>query len=114
MTINMIVTIVLIVIALAFISVGIYFYVRDKTLEDIRADVYQLFLEAEHTYQHTESGKQKMSYVIQRARSLLPNWAQFFITESLLEKVVQMWFDAVKDLLDDGKLNKSQTNKEEN
>lgn len=113
MTINTIVTIVLIVIALAVIGTVTYFYVRDKTLEDIRADVYQLFLEAEHTYRHTESGKQKMSYVIQRARSLLPNWAQFFITEALLEKVVQMWFDAVKDLLDDGKLNRSGPEEEE-
>lgn len=115
MTINTIVTIVLIVIALLFIGAITYFYVRNKTLEEIRADVYQLFLEAEHTYQHTESGKQKMSYVIQQARSLLPNWAQFFITEELLEKVVQMWFDAVKDLLDDGKINKStEENQNEN
>lgn len=112
MTVNTIVTIVLIVIALVAVGAVVYLYFRDKTLEDIRADVYQLFLEAEHTYQHTESGKQKMSYVIQRARSLLPNWAQFFITEALLEKVVQMWFDAVKDLLDDGKLNRSGTEEE--
>lgn len=108
MTINTIVTIAIIIIALVTIGAVTYLYIRDKTLEDIRADVYQLFLEAEHTYRHTESGKQKMSYVIQRARSLLPNWAQLFITESLLEKVVQMWFDAVKDLLDDGKINKSE------
>lgn len=113
MTINTIVTIVLIVIALVAVGAVVYLYIRDKTLEDIRSDVYQLFLEAEHTYQHTESGKQKMSYVIQRARSLLPNWAQFFITEALLEKVVQMWFDAVKDLLDDGKLNRSGAEEEE-
>lgn len=113
MTLNTIITIVLIVIALVAIGAVTYLYIRDKTLEDIRADVYQLFLEAEHTYQHTESGKQKMSYVIQQARSLLPNWAQFFITEALLEKVVQMWFDAVKDLLDDGKLNRSGPEEEE-
>lgn len=113
MTINTIVTILIIVIALAAIGAVAYLYIRDKTLEDIRADVYQLFLEAEHTYQHTESGKQKMSYVIQRARSLLPNWAQFFITQALLEKVVQMWFEAVKDLLDDGKMNRSGTEGEE-
>ena len=113
MTINTIITIVLIVIALITICAVIYLYISVMTLDDIRADVYQLFLEAEHTYQHTESGKQKMSYVIQRARSLLPNWAQFFITEALLKKVVQIWFDAVKDLLDDGKLNRSGKESEE-
>lgn len=99
---------VLIAIALAA-SVGVllYMYIRDCTLDDIRSGVYQLFLEAEHTYLHTGAGLQKMEYVIQRARSMLPNWAQFFITEELLRKVVQLWFEGVKDLLDDGKVNKS-------
>lgn len=107
MNITTILIIALSIIFLIGIGVLVYFYIREKTLEEIRGDVYQLFLEAEHTYQYTEAGKQKMSYVIQRARSLLPNWAQFFITEALLEKVIQVWFEAVKDLLDDGKYNKS-------
>ncbi len=98
-------------IAIAALIIGLgfvaYLYIRDKTLAEVRADVYQLFLEAEHTYLHTGEGLQKMEYVIQRARSMLPNWAQFFITEELLRKVVQLWFEAVKDLLDDGKVNKS-------
>ena len=97
------------VIAALIIGLGFtaYLYIRDKTLADIRTDVYQEFLKAEHTYLHTGAGLQKMEYVIQRARSLLPNWAQFFITEELLRKVVQLWFEAVKDLLDDGKVNRS-------
>ena len=99
----------LFIIALFLIGFGftVYLYIRDHTLEDIRADVYQEFLKAEHKYLHTGTGMQKMEYVIQRARSMLPGWAQFFITEEVLRKVVQMWFDAVKDLLDDGKVNRS-------
>ena len=99
----------LFIVALLLIGIGftVYLYIRDHTLEEIRADVYQLFLEAEHTYLETATGKQKMEYVIQRARSMLPGWAQFFVTEEVLRKVVQLWFDAVKDLLDDGKVNKS-------
>lgn len=107
MTINTIAAIIIIVFALAIIGVGIYFYVRDKTLNDIRADVYQLFLEAEHNPEFTKKSKQKMKWVLQRARSLLPGWIQFFITDECLEKIVQGWFDAVKDLLDDGKINRS-------
>lgn len=99
-------TIVLIVIALAVIGAGIYFYVRDKTLDEIRADVYKKFLEAEHDETLT-TGKKKMTWVLIQARMLLPNWAQVFITDAFLEKVVEGWFQAVKDLLDDGKLNKS-------
>ncbi|MBR3762179.1 MAG: hypothetical protein IKK59_05495 [Lachnospiraceae bacterium] len=99
----------LFIIALFLVGFGftVYLYIREHTLENIRADVYKLFLKAEHTYTETATGKQKMEYVIQRARSMLPNWAQFFITEELLRKVVQLWFEAVKDLLDDGKVNKS-------
>lgn len=104
MTINTIVAIILIVAALAVIAGGIYFYLRDKTLNEIRADVYQKFLEAEHNEVLT-SGKQKMKWVLSQARMLLPSWAQLLITDNLLEKVVEGWFQAVKDLLDDGKLN---------
>lgn len=107
MTINIIVTIAVILLALAVLGIGLYFYLRDKTLEDIRADVYQLFLKAEHNPEVMASGKQKMKWVLSRARSLLPVWAQLFITDEFLERIVQKWFDAVKDLLDDGKYNGS-------
>ena len=112
MTIETIVTILIIVFALAIIGGGIYFYLRDKTLNDIRADVYQLFLKAEHNPKFTESGKQKMKWVLSQARSLLPKWAQVLITDTFLEKIVEGWFKAIKDLLDDGKLNKSNTKEE--
>ena len=105
MTINTILTIVLILSVIAVTAAGIYFYLRDKSLEEIRADVYQLFLKAEHNPTFMESGKQKMKWVLSMARSLLPTWIRVFITDEFLEKVVQGWFDAVKDLLDDGKLN---------
>lgn len=100
--------IILLVIALLIgVATLTYFYLRDKTLNDIRADVYQLFLEAEHTYLESGTGKQKMKWVIQKARSLLPEWAQKIITEDVLMKVVECWFQAIKDLLDDGRINDS-------
>lgn len=102
-----IVTIAVIAVLVIMLAVHIYLYVRNSTLEDIRADVYQLFLEAEHKFLHTGSGKAKMLYVIQHTRELLPPWAKIFITDEMLLKVVQLWFDAVKDLLDDGKYNRS-------
>lgn len=105
--VNTIVTILIIVLAVAALAACTYIYLRDKTLEEIRGDVYQLFIKAEHTYIETGSGKQKMKWVISKARGLLPEWMQTFITEEFLNKVVQAWFDAVKDLLDDGKINKS-------
>lgn len=84
-----------------------YIYLRNKSLDDIRADVYQLFLQAEHAITGTEKGQEKMAWVVRQARYLLPEWLQDFVTEPFLYMVIQAWFDAVKDLLDDGKYNNS-------
>jgi len=108
MTINTIVTIVLIIATLVAFGMLAYFYIRDKTLDEIRSDVYQKFLEVEHNPEFAQKGKQKMKWVLSQARSLLPAWTQPFISDVFLEKVVDKWFKAIKDLLDDGKLNKSQ------
>ena len=38
----------------------------------------------------------------------MPKPIQLFVSESMLKEIVQLWFDGVKDLLDDGKLNNSE------
>lgn len=108
MTINTIFTITLIIVTLLIIGFGFYFYLRDKTLNEIRADVYQLFLAAEHNPEFSKTPKQRMKWVLSRARLLLPTWLQMLVTDAFLEKVVEGWFRAIKDLLDDGKLNRSE------
>ena len=103
-------TIIVAIVMVFFVlglAVSVYLYLKEKKLGEIRKDVYQLFLKAECRFTETKQGKQKMAYVINRARALLPTWLQLFITEALLHKIVQKWFEAVKDLLDDGKYNKS-------
>lgn len=107
MDMNMIAIIGCSVAGVGVAGVALYRYLRGKALSDIRADVYQLFLKAEHVYTETEAGKKKMDWVIGVALTYLPAWAKFIVTEEVLRKVVQKWFDAVKDLLDDGKYNKS-------
>lgn len=106
MNITVIIAIALVITALAIMAAGFYFYLRNKTLEQIREEVYQKFLEAERS-EALETGKMKMKWVLAHAKLLLPDWAQIFITDAFLEKVVQGWFDAAKDLLDDGKVNNS-------
>lgn len=107
MTFNTIISILVILFFVIVLGAGVYFYFRNKTLNEIRADVYRKFLEAERNPNFTKKGKQKMKWVLNQARMLLPKWAQLLITEEFLEKVVEGWFQAVKDLLDDGKYNKS-------
>lgn len=45
-----------------------------------------------------------MKWVINKARGLLPTWVQMTITEEVFEKIIQYWFDGIKELLDDGKM----------
>lgn len=106
MEINTVLSIIILVIGIFFAAVSLYIYLRNKTFEEIRCDVYQLFLQAEHGFE-SGSGKEKMEWVVHHARWMLPEWLQMFITEDFMYEVLQKWFDAVKDLLDDGKLNRS-------
>lgn len=99
-----IIFIVLICIGLVFLAIK---KLQSVGLEKIRATVYDGFVKAEHTFNHGDN-TQKFEYVVNLARSHLPAPFNLFITESLLRKVIQMWFDLVKDLLDDGKINGTQ------
>ena len=92
------------VVGLIIAVILIIKYVRHVGLETIREKVYKAFIAAEHEFQHGDN-TEKFEYVINIAKSAIPVPFNLFITESLLRKVVQAWFDLVKDLLDDGKLN---------
>lgn len=82
-------------------------YVQKKGLEGIRLYVYELFVEAEERFKESGQGQAKFDYVIHMARGLLPKPIQLFVSDKMLKEIVQLWFDGVKDLLDDGKLNNS-------
>lgn len=82
-------------------------YLKNKNLENIRNDVYQLILKAEHKYKENAAGQQKLKWVVGQARGLLPKWMQTLVSEEMLMKVIDTWFSGVKDLLDDGKVNGS-------
>lgn len=107
MNITSIVVIALVAMAVIGMSYIIYLYLRDRTLDEIREDVYKLFLEAEHKYIESGAGREKLKWVVSQARTMLPNWLRFFVTEELLTMIIDRWFIAVKDLLDDGKINRS-------
>lgn len=91
------------ILILVLVGVLIYNYFKVKSLDEIRADVYQAILWAEHRYEHGQNA-QKLEYVVQLARSMLPGWLSFFITTENLTKLINIWFAGVKDLLDDGKV----------
>ena len=108
MSVVNILAIVLVVLSMVAVILIAYLYLKDMTLDEIRGEVYHLFLKAEHTYTETGSGKQKLKWVVQQARGLLPAWLRLVVTEEVLTFIIDGWFNAVKDLLDDGKLNRSE------
>ena len=109
--------VLLLVIVTVIFIIGFVFmavkYFKTRKLEEIRADVYKLFIKAEHAWNESGQGVARMKWVVQKARSLLPKWLGLIITEDMLRKIIQFWFDGIKDLLDDGKLNKSNNDVEE-
>lgn len=102
------VLILVIAVLVVITAVVVYQYAKAKGLEGIRKEVYELFLHAEHIYKESGQGEQKLKWVVQQARGLLPKWLQIFVTEEAMMKVIDKWFEGVKDLLDDGRVNGSQ------
>ena len=102
------VLILVIAVLVIVTAVVVYQYAKAKGLEGIRKEVYELFLHAEHIYKESGQGEQKLKWVVQQARGLLPKWLQVIVSNEMLVKVIEEWFTAVKDLLDDGKINGSQ------
>lgn len=96
-----------IIFLLVVLAVVVYIAVKQMQrigLEKVRAVVYKGFLKAEHNFNYGDNHT-KFEFVVQLARSAIPSPFNVFITEDLLRKVVQLWFDLIKDLLDDGKMN---------
>ena len=96
-----VVFIAIVTLVAIFLFVKVMQYVG---MEKVRGYVYEKFIEAEHKYKHGQN-KEKFDYVICLAKAKIPEPFNLFITESFLRKVVQLWFNLCKDLLDDGKMN---------
>lgn len=95
------------IVIIALLVYAAYIYFRKKTLEDIRKDVYRLFCYVENRFKETGSGERKMQYVVNAAYNMLPAIARYFITKETLKTIIQGWFNDIKDLLDNGKLDSS-------
>ena len=80
-------------------------------LDKLREKAYELILDAEHTYTGSGQGCYKLLYVWHKLKDQLPGWMRLFMTDDMLMDLIDEWFRAVKDLLDDGKINNSSKNK---
>lgn len=92
MSTSTIMVIILAVLTALVVGTFLWVYIRDKTIDEIRVDVYHLFLKAEHEFKKSGSGKQKMKYVVSQARKLLPSWLQYFLTDDFWKALLNSGF----------------------
>jgi len=93
------------IVAVSALVVYICIKVIQKVgLETVRSVAYKGFVSAEHAFKQGEN-QEKFNYVVGLVTEALPFPFNLVISENLLRKVVQLWFDLCKDLLDDGKFN---------
>ena len=104
MTQNPVVAIIFMVVVIAVVLFLFVKLMQTVGMEKVREYVYHLFVEAEHEFKQGEN-EEKFNYVILYAKTAIPAPFNLFITEKTVRKVVQLWFNLCKDLLDDGKLN---------
>ena len=77
-------------------------------LSKCRRVVYKAFVTAENQF---EQGNDKFEYVISVAKDAIPKPLNLIITDKVIRKTIQLWFDICKDLLDDGRVNNTKNYK---
>lgn len=91
-----------IIIGIGVLLILLTLYIMIKASNKFRKTCYDMFLYAEH---NVVKGR-KMDYVVNQIYDLLPLPLQI-IPKSAYKKIIQDLFNEIKDLLDDGRVNKS-------
>ncbi len=91
-------------VGIGVVVVLVFVYLRNKSISDIRKDLYEVFLKLEHSITGTKVGQERLNEAVTAAYEMLPKWVRFFVSKERLRKTVDKWFNEIKDLLDDGKI----------
>lgn len=94
-----------IVIVAAVAAYHIYITIT-KQWTKVREFAYKSMLLAERTL-GDENGKLKFEFVARIVYKYLPLWLKPFISEEVIKKLIQRWYNRAKDFLDDGMINES-------
>jgi hypothetical protein len=83
----------------------------NKKWEQLRVMAYHLFVRAEKEIIGTKKGKERFNWVADNIYLKMPPWFRAMVTREQLEEKLQQWFTLLwielKDLLDNGKRDKS-------
>ncbi len=95
-------------IVVAVLVLGYIFYLAiNKRWNKLRMIANRLMLQAEETIIGTKMGQERFEQVLTQVYLLIPVWIRIFVSRSQFEKILQQWFELIKDSLDDGKINNS-------
>ena len=91
----------------ALVLAYIIYLVINKKWKRLRMIANRLMLQAEQTIIGTKKGQERFEQVLTQVYLLIPVWIRIFVSRSQFEKILQKWFELIKDSLDDGKINNS-------
>lgn len=102
-------TILVLIAALVYIIYLVY----KKKWDDLRIIAYGLFIKAEKSIVGNKRGQERFDIVAQQIYYKMPYWFKLLVPRETMEKQLQLWFDILwidmKDILDNGKRDKSAT-----
>jgi uncharacterized membrane protein AbrB (regulator of aidB expression) len=94
------------VMAALFLGYIIYLIIN-KRWQKLRMIANKLMLQAEKTIVGTKKGQERFEQVLSQVYLLIPVWIRIFVSRSQFEKILQKWYELIKDGLDDGEINNS-------
>ncbi|MBQ5930380.1 MAG: hypothetical protein IIX02_06270 [Clostridia bacterium] len=85
-----IVNIVLAVLSVAFAFLSYYFEIKNKLIESVNGEISN----AEDT---DKKNKEKMAFVVEKLKAIVPKPMRFLFTDKALEKIAQTAFDKIEE-----------------
>lgn len=94
-------------ISIVLLICGIGYLVYLQKWDTLRLLAYELIKKAEKAFKGSKRGQAKFNDVFYKLYNSIPFWIRIFITDEDIKKQLQIWYDEIKDKLDDGIVNKS-------
>lgn len=97
-----------IVLTVLILIIGCIYCIVNKKWTELRVYTYKLIQVAENTITGSKMGGARFLQVFEAFyNGAMPSWLKIFIPVATAEKYLQIWYTEIKDLLDNGKCDKS-------
>lgn len=104
-----------VLIAMAIVALAalgyIAYLIYKRKWDDLRVLAHLLFIKAEKKFIGTKRGQERFRWVANQIYDKTPPWFKLFVSRETMEKYLELWFRVLwtemKDILDNGKRDKS-------